>query len=195
MSQKISSLNAVAVIALVALLWVACGDEPSQSVPAKQNASADSVLTNPIVNDTSAWTAGSTTAARGDYVGTLVAVRTARHAGYDRIVFEFRDEELPNYHVEYIDRPVRACGSGEEVPLAGDGWLEIRLEPANAHEETGTPTILERNRTPTLPNLRELKQTCDFEAVVSWVAGVRSPNPYRVLELPNPTRLIIDLRH
>lgn len=195
MSQKISSLNPIAVTVLVAVLSGACQDEPSQSGSAKQNASADSTLTNRIVNDTSAWTAGSTTAARSDYVGTLVAVRTARHAGYDRIVFELREDELPNYHVEYIDRPVRACGSGEEVPLAGDGWLEIRLEPANAHEETGTPTIRERNRAPALSNLRELKQTCDFEAVVSWVAGVQRPNPYRVLELPSPTRLIIDIQH
>lgn len=152
-------------------------------------------MTKSFTNDTSAWTSGSTTAPRSDYVGTLVAVRTARHNGYDRVVFQFRDDDLPNYHVEYIDRPVRTCGSGEEVPMAGEGWLEIRLEPASAHEETGTPTIQQRNRMPALPNLRELKQTCDFEAVVSWVGGVQSPNPYRVLELRDPSRLIIDIQH
>ena len=190
MSQTNSSLNVLLFMAFAAVCAPGC----TQSEPANQNAPVDTTLTGQPVNDTAAWTVGSTIAARGDLVGTLTAVRAAAHRNFDRIVFEFGEDGLPNYHVEYVDTPVRACGSGEEVPLEGDAWLEIRLEPANAHDETGTPTIRERNRKPALPNLRELKQTCDFEAVVSWVAGVKHPNPYRVLELRHPTRLIVDIR-
>ncbi|MBA2379226.1 MAG: hypothetical protein H0V76_06600, partial [Blastocatellia bacterium] len=53
-------------------------------------------------------------------VATLREVRSARHETYDRIVFEFAGSEMPTYHIEYIDKPVRACGSGDVVPLAGD---------------------------------------------------------------------------
>jgi hypothetical protein len=128
-------------------------------------------------------------------VATLVDVRSGRHNGFDRIVFEFRGDEMPGYHLEYIDKPVRACGSGSVVPLAGDGWLQMRFEPAAAHTDDGKPTLAFRTLTPKLPNLLEIKSTCDFEAQVEWVAGVGSPNRYRVVELKGPTRLAVDIKH
>ena len=125
----------------------------------------------------------------------LTDVRTGRHNGFDRVVFEFRAGQLPGYHIEYIDKPVRSCGSGDVVPLAGDAWLQIRFEPANAHTDEGKPTLPFREFSPKLPTVVELKSTCDFEAQVEWVAGVSSPNKYRVLELKNPTRLVVDIKH
>lgn len=125
----------------------------------------------------------------------LKEIRTAQHENYDRVVFEFEDAEMPGYHVEYIDKPVRACGSGNVVPLKGDAWLEIRFFPANAHTEKGKPTVENRERAPNHKIIKELKSTCDFEAEVEWVLGVASPNKYRVLELKNPTRLAVDIKH
>ncbi len=81
-------------------------------------------------------------------VAVLEQVRTAQHEAHDRAVFEFEGAELPGYHIEYIDKPVRACGSGDTVPLKGDGWLEIRFQPAHAHTEEGQPTIKDRERAP-----------------------------------------------
>ena len=127
--------------------------------------------------------------------GVMSAVRSARHGNYDRVVFEFLGPELPGYHLEYIDKPVRACGSGNAVPLAGDGWLEVRFTDAVAHAPEGDATIRDRERFPNLPIIKEMKITCDFEAEVTWVLGVSSPNHYRVLELKNPTRLAVDIKH
>ena len=127
--------------------------------------------------------------------GVMNAVRTARHGNYDRVVFEFAGPELPGYHIEYIDKPVYACGSGNVVPLAGDAWLEVRFTDAQAHTPEGQPTIQDRERAPGLPIIKELKITCDFEGEVTWVLGVSSPNKYRVLELKNPTRLAVDIKH
>ena len=124
----------------------------------------------------------------------LGEIRTGRHKGFDRVVFEFRGGAMPGYHVEYIDRPVRACGSGDVVPVAGDGWLSVRLTPAQAHTDAGKPTIRYRERRLRLPVLRELQSTCDFEGEVQWVLGVSSPNRYRVMELTNPSRLVIDIK-
>lgn len=143
---------------------------------------------------TSQWTAGIID--RPQLVAhptTLVAVRTGAHKGFDRIVFEF-DEYLPGYHTEYIDQPVRKCGSGSVTPVAGDGWLELRMYPAKAHTEEGLPTVAERERMLNHPVLAELELTCDFEAVVTWVFGVESPNRYQVSELSSPPRLVIDIR-
>jgi hypothetical protein len=132
---------------------------------------------------------------RAEQVAILTAIRIGQHSDHDRIVFEFSGPSLPGYHIEYIDKPVRSCGSGEVVPLAGDGWLEIRMSPAAAHTEQGQPTIKTRAFTLNLPAVRELKSTCDFEADVTWVAGVSSPNKYRVLELIDPVRLVVDISH
>lgn len=126
---------------------------------------------------------------------TLREVRTAEHGNYDRVVFEFEGAELPGYHIEYIDKPVRACGSGKVVPLKGDGWLEIRFQPAQAHTENGEPTVKDRERAPNHKIIKELKLICDFEADVEWVLGVASPNKYLVLELENPIRLAVDIKH
>ena len=126
-------------------------------------------------------------------MATLVSLRAAEHAGYDRVVWELSGPQ-PGVHAEYVDRPVRQCGSGEPVPLAGDAWLEVRLEPARAHPEEGRPTIADRRRAAGLPIVEEMVMTCDFEAVVTWVLGVSSPEPYRVTRLADPPRVVVDIR-
>ena len=140
------------------------------------------------------WTVRDTQVSAPSGVVVLAAVRTARHEGYDRIVFEFDGDTLPGFRLSYVDKPQHQCGSGEEVWLAGDAWLSIRLEPAHAHTEAGAPTVAERARRPQLPNLLELRMTCDFEAQVEWVAGVASPAGYRIQRLQKPARLVVDLR-
>ena len=125
----------------------------------------------------------------------LTDVRSARHAGFDRIVFEFAASARPGYHVEYIDRPVRKCGSGAVTPIAGDGWLEVRFEPADAHTPSGAPTIAKREQRLDLGVVKELEQTCDFEAHVTWVVGVSRPNQYRVIVLQKPERVVVDIKH
>ena len=141
------------------------------------------------------WTAGIVTQpASLGYPADLVAVRSARHRGFDRVVLEFRDA-LPGWHLEYIDHPVRQCGSGRPMELAGEGWLEVRLSPARAHDQSGQPLVVRRHRRPNLPVVRELALSCDFEGVVTWVLGVRSPNRYRITPLDDPPRLVVDVRH
>ena len=125
----------------------------------------------------------------------LTDVRSASHPGYDRFVWQFQGVGVPGYHLEYVDKPVRKCGSGQVTSILGDAWLEVRLYPANAHTEAGAPTVAERDRQLTLEVAKELESTCDFEAVVTWVIGVEHPNHYRVLELENPARLVVDIRH
>jgi hypothetical protein len=124
----------------------------------------------------------------------LREVRAARHEKFDRIVFEFEGDMLPGYHIEYVDRPIQQCGSGETVKVAGVAWLEVRFHPSQAHNEAGIPTVKERARRINLSVLKEYQAICDFEADVEWVLGVASRNRYRVLELPGPTRLVIDIK-
>jgi hypothetical protein len=174
-------------------------DRPAESAP---DSAADSVLVGdpptavpgPLTAPPRTWTARSTDVAPGRAgVAVLQEVRAARHEGFDRVVFAF-DGALPGYQVEYVDRPAHACGSGEEVYLDGEAWLRVRFVPAQAHTEAGTPTVAERRPRFDLPVLREAALTCDFEADVAWVLGLSTPGGYRLTELADPARLVVDLR-
>ncbi|HYP25984.1 MAG TPA: hypothetical protein VE262_04630 [Blastocatellia bacterium] len=131
----------------------------------------------------------------GQSLGVLKAVRTASHPNFDRVVFEFEGDAVPGYKLEYVDKPVRQCGSGEAVAVEGDGWLNVTFTPAQAHTEAGQATVEDRERRLNLKILKELESICDFEGEVAWVLGVSSPNVYRVLELAGPARLVVDIKH
>jgi len=142
------------------------------------------------------WTAGRTEAAHEPTgVATLLEMRTARNEGFDRVVFVFQGERLPSYTVEYVDRPIRDCGSGHVVEVDGDGWLSVHFTPARAHTDQGQATVTERNQRHQLPVIRHIRSTCDFEAHLEWVIGTGSPNRYRVLELSEPARVVVDILH
>lgn len=143
------------------------------------------------------WTAGAVEKRRPNLSPVILrTIRTGRHKGFDRVVFEFRGSAaVPGYSIEYVDRPVRQCGSGDTVGVIGDAFLRVRLTPAQAHTDAGRPTIGYRELRTRLPLVKELQSTCDFEGEVEWVIGVSSANRYRVLELSNPRRLVIDIKH
>lgn len=184
------SIRSLATIAAGAICLALAGCAASSKPGTSPQTNAE-----PDIAYASGWTAGIIDRPQLNAPAvTLVAVRTSTRDGFDRIVFEFK-ERVPGYHIAYIDRPVRKCGSGDVTPMAGDGWLEVRMSPANAHTKAGRPTVAERERALDLPVLSELELTCDFEAVVTWVLGVESPNRYQVRELSNPPRLVVDVQH
>jgi hypothetical protein len=167
-------------------------DTPYLPEPASDTGTTGSA---PPTRADSGWSVGVQRGDGSDRVAIQRGVRVARNEGFDRIVLDLGPDALPGWHVEYVDEPVRQCGSGEAVPLAGDAWLAIRLEPAQVHDDAGRATVLERALQPALPNLLELRLICDFEAQVEWIAALRSPQPVRVLRLREPSRLVIDVRH
>ena len=141
-----------------------------------------------------AWTAGVTDRVRTmARPVTLRDVRVGVNQGFDRMVLEFAGSEVPGYRVEYVDGPAQ-CASGEPVGVAGDGALAITLRGTQAHDDRGQVTVSPRERRLQMPLVKEYEFTCDFEGEVQVVLGVASPNRYRVTELQNPTRLIVDVQ-
>jgi hypothetical protein len=126
----------------------------------------------------------------------LTAVRVAHQPGFDRIVFEFAPQSggtahLPAYTVsrqasaQFVKDP-----SGQAVTMRGSAGLRIVFHGASgATSYTGS-----RDQMPGLPVIQEVEQLGDFEAVLSWGAGLSQPSCLRTLELSNPTRLVIDVQ-
>jgi hypothetical protein len=121
----------------------------------------------------------------------LVDVRAGSHPGFDRVVFEF-EGEVPEHTVTYVDQLVED-GSGNPVSLAGEANLEVVFQGANAHEDDGSPTVSPRRFSPGLTAVKEVAQTGDFEAVVSYGIGVDQRRPIKVSTLSEPSRLIVDV--
>lgn len=173
---------------------VAEAGAPRAATPPAPSAPAGAVAPEDLKNRE--WTAGNVALRRPSLRPvTLKAVRAARNEGFDRVVFEFDGPQVPGYQLEYIDSPVIKCGSGDPTAIAGQGWLQVRLTPAQAHTEQGQPTVTAREQKPGLPVILELELTCDFEGEVTWVLGNQKPNKYRVMELREPTRLVVDVQH
>ena len=172
---------------------------PAPDVAGNRNAQANSNRTGEPGDSSPAefeGRDGSVVRAGFDVAPALLReIRTAEQNGFDRIVFEFEGNDIPNYNIQYTDKPVSQCGSGEAVQVAGAGKMEVKFHSANAHTEAGQATIKDRERRLNQPILKELEITCDFEAEVAVVLGVSAPNRYRVLDLHNPTRVVIDIKH
>lgn len=206
-----SSLEATAPTVLVRtlaslVLLVGCGggapaDTTMSGTPtdtAVARTGGESERSGRIEPDTT-WTAGVRERTAADATPTtpvLRSVRSAAHPGYDRLTLDFdTGSVLPGYHAEYVDRPLHECGSGRQIQPAGDGWLEIRMQPAAAHTKDGESTMPAREWILDGTLLLRVYRTCDFEGVVTLVIAVSSPNPYRILTLERPSRLAVDVRH
>jgi len=122
-------------------------------------------------------------------------VRTESHEGFDRMVVEIVGRGMPNYHVTYAEEPLRDCATGEPVEVEGVATLHVRLEPARAHDENGRPLFVESAPETGLPVLLDQRLICDAEGSVEWALGVASRNEFRVLQLTELNRIVIDVRH
>ena len=125
---------------------------------------------------------------------TLTNIRTGRNAGYDRVVLDLNGNR-PEFFVNEVDQ-LTNCASGLPVSVPGNGFLEVRLQPAAAHDDAGNPTYTgPRNfPTPGLANVRGVALTCDFEANLTVGLGYANANSWhRVFLLDNPTRVVIDI--
>lgn len=122
---------------------------------------------------------------------TLVGIRAAHHAGFDRVVFEFDSRVPTDVRVRYVDRLI-ADGSGLPVRVAGRAVLQVRFEPADAHDASG-PTAPMR-RAFALPNVMTTVRSGDFEAVTTYGIGLAKRTRFDTVALSNPPRLVVDVR-
>jgi hypothetical protein len=123
--------------------------------------------------------------------GKLITLRAGRHAGYDRVVFQL-DGPIPYHSVRYVP-VVRLDGSGEPLRLRGAAFLEVVIR-APTHDEHYRPVLTPTRLRPDFPALREVNAPGSFEGQTTAGIGVAYRAPFRVLELANPTRIVIDLK-
>src|SRR5438309_6002192 len=126
----------------------------------------------------------------------LTAVRVAHQTGFDRIVFEFAPQAGATAHIPAYTVSRQASAkfvkdpSGLPVTMRGSAGLRIVFHGASG----ATSYSSSRDQIVNLPVVQEVEQLVDFDAVLNWGAGLSQPSCIRTLELPNPTRLVIDVQ-
>ena len=130
-------------------------------------------------------------------IAHLVDVRLTPRDDADELEFEFADR-IPGYTVGYGPLPAHADASGAEIPLPGaTAMVAITLNPATATGWGGGeltyngPAALSAGT----EAVTEVKAAGDFEAVLTWVAGLRATVPFSVRTLDAPPRLVVEFRH
>jgi hypothetical protein len=122
----------------------------------------------------------------------LITLRAGHHTAYDRVVFQL-DGPIPSYYsVRYVP-VVRLDGSGDPLRLRGAAFLEVVIR-APTHDEDYRPVLSPTRLRPDFPTLREVNAPGSFEGQTTAGIGVAYRAPFRVLELANPTRIVIDLK-
>jgi len=129
----------------------------------------------------------------------LQAAGMSGHPTYDRIVFTFKNA-VPGYQVGYVKKPITEDGSGNKVAIDGSAVLSIRMDPASGFDVTTGEGVLVYKGPKRLgavetgtKEIKELVRTGDFEAVLTWVAGLPKELPFAVSTEENPPRLIVDV--
>jgi hypothetical protein len=196
------------VLVVVAATAAGCGGSSSSSEgepPAAGTTTATTpatTTTEPVDTLPGAGTTIVVAPSTAKATALLERVAVGHHEGYDRVVFQFRDEGLPGYRVEYVQPPLKEDGSGNPVDVAGNAFVVVRMEPASGFDlNTGEGQLVYKG-----PKridaagagatvIKDVVRTGDFEAVLSWAVGLDGKVPFRVTTATAPSRLIVDFRN
>lgn len=211
-SMTIRTFVAVAAL-LPAVFLVACNGDDDDATPtasSSQTAASSTVQPSPTSEGTATPEASATAGPFGGGTAAVTAtppagltapvvqaMRAAAQDGFDRLVFEFSGDKVPGYTVQYDTKAI-ACGSGQDLTsFIGGGtapvaMLTVKIQPANAHTETGAPSVA-RDLNVGLSTIKRAFGTCDFEADVTYAVALSAEKPFKVSTLSNPPRLVIDV--
>ncbi len=126
----------------------------------------------------------------------LCKVRVAKNKGFDRIVYEFA-EGKPDYIIQYLPSNIYSSEAGDEkIKIAGKRFLQISLYISSSYGED-MPCELEDAPEGKLkfPTIMQVEDAGWFEGIRDYIIGVSAKKSFRVQELSNPSRLVIDLKH
>lgn len=141
-------------------------------------------------------TAPDTGLPSADAAVTVTGIRTGRHEGYDRVVFDVAGTGTPGWDARYVTEAT-SQGSGEPVPVRGEAILRMTLSGVGYPTETG---IEEYDGSAPLPGngtdaVLEVVWDTTFEGTSVAFVGLTAQTPFRVHLLEEPTRVVLDVVH
>lgn len=136
-----------------------------------------------------------------DFLSPLIGkdIRTGMETCLERVVIELQTSSIPTtpgfpgYFVRYATGPVKESPSDLPVTISGSDVLLVSLGSWMNFQGTAGysgPSQIFPNNT---DHIQELRLIENFEGMTTWAIGLDDKLPFRVLELGNPPRLVIEL--
>jgi hypothetical protein len=122
----------------------------------------------------------------------LGALRAAGHPGYDRVVFQFEGAEVPGYRIEYVREITLGETDDQFLTLQGGALVQAIFQgSASEDHRPGTQTVPDK-LTVGLGQVKQIGLAEDWEGVVRLGIGLDHRAGFRVLELHDPERVVVD---
>jgi hypothetical protein len=123
----------------------------------------------------------------------LAAVRAAGHPGFDRVVFQFGGTRVPGYRIEYVDEITLGESDDQFLVLQGAALIQATFQgTASDDYRPGTQTVPD-TFTPGLAQVKQVGLAEDWEGLVRLGIGLDHRAGFRVLELRDPVRVVVDV--
>lgn len=129
-----------------------------------------------------------------DIASALCKVRVAKQKGFDRVVFEF-DGGKPQYVIQYLESNIYSTDGGDSnIKIAGDVFMVVNIYGMGMVEDM--PCLLKSypEKKLNFPSLMQIQEGVWFEGIRDFIIGVKGKKLFRVQELKNPSRLVIDFK-
>jgi hypothetical protein len=170
----------------------AAGGSPSATTGAGSSASPGDALPPFPTTPTSSPFAGSVPPV--PVLNSLTVNSSHGSAGsFEVAVFEFAGQ-VPGFRARYVDQVVRE-GSGAPVSLPGSAFLQLVFTSAQAHDDSGNPTLHPAATNPVAVNkasIRSYVLNGDFEGTVTVTLGMSGRDGFQITEFTkSPTDHLI----
>jgi hypothetical protein len=123
----------------------------------------------------------------------LAAVRAAGHPGFDRVVFQFEGTRVPAYRIEYVGEITLGESDDQFLTLQGEALVQATFQgTASDDYRPGSQTVPD-TFTPGLAQVKQVGMAEDWEGLVRLGIGLDHRAGFRVLELRDPVRVVVDV--
>ncbi|MDO5723653.1 MAG: hypothetical protein Q4P33_04545 [Flaviflexus sp.] len=126
----------------------------------------------------------------GDFLP--VEVRAGHHDGYERIVVEYTGTGTLNWAAGYSEQAIEE-GSGFVIDMAGDTFLTLWVSGIG-YPNDGESIDLQPTGMDQLLTVRDVHVDAPFEGMHTVFIGLDKELPYHVQVLPDPERLVVDIK-
>ncbi len=126
----------------------------------------------------------------------LTDVQELGDACVDHVTFDFsaKGSDPPGYTITYGTAPFVADGSGKPVPVAGNAFVVVKVQPGYGYDfETGKPTYTGPKSVPVghTNHVQAIVETGDYEGVLTWVIGLDAKRPFSVQATGTPRHQLV----
>lgn len=133
----------------------------------------------------------------------LTDVTVATAEGADRVTFEFRPApespaKVPAYETRAGGKPpFKKDPSEEPLEVEGSNFMAIIFHGATGYDmSAGRETYTgPKEFKPGFEVLVEAEEQGDFEATLGWLFGLSRPSCWKVTEMTDPLRAVVEFAH